>query len=83
MPSKRRVHSQTRLPRFAVFGFGDHYPSGGWGDFVGASQSITGAKRIAQRSDRKMFRDNWEIVDLMFGDPLDLSTTEILGKSRG
>jgi hypothetical protein len=30
-----------------------------------------------------MFRDNWEIVDLMFGDPLDLSTTEILGKSRG
>lgn len=59
------------VERFVVFGFGDLYPAGGWWDFVGSSESLTGAEELARKSNANSYRDNWQIVDLSTGEVHD------------
>ena len=54
--------SAMKTNRYLVFSFDDYYPSGGWGDFAGSSDTIEGAKKI--EDNQKSKSDYTEIVDL-------------------
>ena len=54
--------SAMKTNRFLVFSFDHYYPSGGWGDFTGSSDTIEGAREI--EDDQKSEYDYTEIVDL-------------------
>lgn len=59
------------MKRYLLFGFLDYYPSGGWGDFVAASNDLEELKNRAKKGEKIVSKtieyykyDNYEIVDL-------------------
>lgn len=52
------------LKRFLVFVYEDHYPAGGWGDFVGSFGTLAEAQAVASKCEWK----NADIVDSGIGE---------------
>jgi hypothetical protein len=50
------------MKRYLVFACEQYYPAGGWGDFVGAFETLIEAKKAEQRSEKKGYYTH--IVDL-------------------
>jgi hypothetical protein len=51
------------MKRYLVFAFPEHYPSGGWGDFVSAHDTLKEARSVATAQSAKSI-DFVQIVDL-------------------
>lgn len=60
------------IGRFALFMFDDHYPGGGWGDFVSSHETIDEAVAAAKAARHQDIR---QIIDLTTGD--DVTPREI------
>lgn len=54
------------IARFAVFYFPDHYPIGGWGDFIGSFETVEAAFVEASKRMSEPY-DNTQVIDLQTG----------------
>ena len=67
------------MKRYAVFGFADYYPSGGWGDLWALEDDIEVAFASTMRT--KMdgwMEDNYQIIDLEAGEEISREISEAL-----
>jgi hypothetical protein len=54
--------------RYLLFAFDDHYPRGGWNDFLGGFDTIEAAVAAPKTKDPNYrYGENWHVVDAQTG----------------
>lgn len=61
---------EVQMRRFLAFHFPDHYPSGGWNDFIGSFDTAEEAFAACRREDYGV-GDNSQVIDGRTGEQVE------------